>query len=366
MKKKRIGILFGGKSAEHEISLLSAKNIIEALDPERYELLLIGIDKQGKWHLNNASEYLLNAQNPKLIKLNHSKRELSFVPGRTQGQLIETDKSEVLENLDAVFPVLHGPWGEDGTIQGLLRLANIPFVGCSILSSAVCMDKDFSKRLFEQAGIPICKHVVLKSTDKDKMGFEQLVEKLGLPMFLKPANMGSSVGISKVNSKESFEKGLEEAFLYDHKVVIEESIVGRELEVAVLGNNEVSASVVGEILPQKDFYSYTAKYVDSDGALLKIPADLDKVTADKIRDLAIKSFKTMECQGLARCDFFLTKEGDLFLNEINTLPGFTKISMYPKLWEAAGLPYTQLINKLLELAIERHEHDGQLKTIVDS
>ena len=159
---------------------------------------------------------------------------------------------------------------------------------------------------------------------------------------------------------------MEEAFLYDHKVVIEESIVGRELEVAVLGNNEVSASVVGEILPQKDFYSYTAKYVDSDGALLKIPADLDKVTADKIRDLAIKSFKTMECQGLARCDFFLTKEGDLFLNEINTLPGFTKISMYPKLWEAAGLPYTQLINKLLELAIERHEHDGQLKTIVDS
>ena len=327
--------------------------------------MLIGIDKQGKWHVNDASEYLINAENPKLIRLNQSNKELGFVPGRFENQLMLTEGSSLMKSLDVVFPVLHGPWGEDGTIQGLLRLANIPFVGCSVLSSANCMDKDFSKRLFEQAGLPICRHFTLRKNDKSNLSYKKLVESLGLPLFLKPANMGSSVGVSKVECEEEFTKGLEEAFLYDHKVLVEECVKGRELEVAILGNSDPKASVVGEILPQKNFYSYDAKYVDEEGALLKVPAELEGSIAGELKSLAINAFKVMDCQGLARCDFFLTEDGKIFLNEINTLPGFTKISMYPKLWEATGVPYVKLIDKLVELAISRYGLESTLKTSVD-
>ena len=326
-RKIRIGIIFGGRSAEHEVSLQSAKNVIEALDPERYEPLLIGIDKQGKWHVNDAKEYLINAENPKLIRLNQSNKELSFVPGRKENQLMLTGPEGTLKSLDVVFPILHGPWAEDGTIQGLLRLANIPFVGPAVLSSANCMDKDFSKRLFEQAGLPICKHFVLRNRDKNNLSYEKLKESLGLPMYIKPANMGSSVGVSRVDSEESFEQGLAEAFLYDHKVVVEECIKGRELEVAVLGNEDPQASVVGEVVAKDGFYSYDAKYVDEKGAELKVPADLDQQTIKQIQTMAINAFKVMECRGLARCDFFLTDHGKLYLNELNTLPGFTKKSV---------------------------------------
>ncbi len=364
-RKIRVGIIFGGCSAEHEVSLQSAKNVIEALDSERYEPLLIGIDKQGKWHVNDAANYLINAENPKRICLHQSNQELGFVPGRKEDQLMLTNSVGIFKSLDVIFPVLHGPMAEDGTIQGLLRLANIPFVGSSILSSANCMDKDFFKRLCEQAGFPLCKHFVLKNKDEKNLSFEKLEESLGLPMFLKPANMGSSVGISKVDSKESFEKGLAEAFLYDHKVVVEECIEGRELEVAVLGNDNPQASVVGEIVPQDGFYSYEAKYVDEKGALLKVPADLDKTVAEQLKTMAVQAFKVMECKGLARCDFFLTPEGKIYLNEINTLPGFTKISMYPKLWEASGISYTKLIDDLLGFAVDAFKRDSCLKMTVD-
>lgn len=364
-KKIRIGIIFGGRSAEHEVSLQSAKNIIEALDPNRYEPLLIGIDKEGKWHVNDAKEYLLNAENPKLIRLNHSNKELSFIPGRKENQLMLINDSDSLKSLDVIFPIVHGPLAEDGTIQGLLKLANIPFVGPSVLSSATCMDKDFAKRLFEQAGLPICKHFVLRNRDKTNLSYEKLAESLGLPMFVKPANMGSSVGISKVDSKEGFEKGLAEAFLYDHKVVVEGSIKGRELEVAVLGNEDPQASAVGEIIPKDGFYSYDAKYVDAKGAELKVPADLDDEVAEQLKTMAVNAFKIMECRGLARCDFFLTEDGKIYLNEINTLPGFTKISMYPKLWEASGVSYSSLIDKLVQFARDCFDLDSRLKVTVD-
>ncbi len=358
-KKINVAILFGGKSAEHEVSLQSAKNVIDAIDKGKYNPILIGIDKKGKWLLNNNSHFLLNSENPKLIKLNKSSDSVAIIP-QSEGEIANLSNPQDRQKIDVVFPILHGPFGEDGTIQGLLKLANVPFVGAGVLGSAVGMDKDVMKRLLREAKIPIAKFLVFK--DCDTINFEEVVSELGLPFFVKPANLGSSVGISKVKDKKDFKNAVSEAFGYDRKILIEEYIKGREIECAVLGNDKPTASVPGEVIANGEFYSYEVKYIDENGAIIEIPARLDEKTKKKIQELAVQTFKTLSCEGLGRVDFFLKEDGHVIVNEINTLPGFTSISMYPKLWEASGVSYKDLIDKLIQLAIERFEKERKLKT----
>jgi D-alanine-D-alanine ligase len=365
LKKIRVGILFGGKSAEHEVSLQSAKNVLAALDKDKYEVVLLGIDKEGIWHWNQESMDLINDSDPQLIQMNTSDEKLALVPGAQSNQIIDATGQNHPGQVDVIFPILHGTLGEDGTVQGLLKLANIPFVGAGVLGSAVGMDKDVMKRLLRSDGIPIADFVTFSYSDRDKISYDEVIERLGLPVFIKPANMGSSVGISKVSDEEGFEKAIDEAFLYDTKIIIEENVKGREIECSVLGNDNPRASLPGEVLPQADFYSYKAKYIDEKGALLEIPAKLSDEKVKEIQDLAIRTYKSLCCEGMARVDLFMKENGDLLINEINTIPGFTKISMYPKLWEVSGLPYGKLIDQLLELALERHSREQALKTNVE-
>lgn len=365
MNKIRVAIIFGGKSAEHEVSLQSAKNIIEAIDREKYEIVLIGIDKDGRWFLNEDSGFLLNTSNPKLIHLNKSENEIAIIPGGKSNQLINISNNELLDKIDIAFPVLHGPFGEDGTIQGLLKLANIPFVGADVIGSAVGMDKDVMKRLLRDKGIPISKFIAYTRDYISDIKFDEIKEKLGMPVFIKPANLGSSVGISKVNNEDELKKAIELAFEFDNKIIVEEFIKGREIECSVLGNNKPIASQPGEVLPIKDFYSYEAKYIDEKGAALQIPAKLSKDKADKIQCYAIDTFKTLCCKGMARVDFFLNDNEEIIVNEINTIPGFTRISMYPKLWEISGISYPNLIDKLIMLALERYEEQKKLKVSIN-
>ncbi|GAA0604195.1 D-alanine--D-alanine ligase [Virgibacillus siamensis] len=364
MEKKRVGIIFGGKSAEHEVSLQSAKNIVDAIDKDKYDVVLLGIDKQGKWHINDESSYLINAENPKLISLNKSNDTVAVVPGQDHNQLIHSEDAGMLDQLDVVFPIVHGTLGEDGSLQGMMRLANLPFVGSSVTGSAVCMDKDIAKRLLRDAGVNVAKGRAFTSFNRNKIDFDLLQDELGVPMFIKPANQGSSVGVSKVSERAAFEQAVDEAFQYDRKIVIEETLAGREIECSVLGNEDPAASVPGEILPQTEFYSYESKYIDESGAKLEIPADLPEETVANIQEAAINAFQALECEGLARVDFFLKENGEVYVNEVNTLPGFTKISMYPKLWEVSGIPYPELINRLIELAIDRHQKGSLLKSAV--
>lgn len=358
-KKIKVGILFGGKSAEHEVSLQSAKNVIDAIDPEKYEVVPLGIDKEGRWLLGQSKDLLVNADNPKTIALNQASNAIALAP-QSDGAVSNLTTHTADTTVDVVFPILHGPFGEDGTVQGLLKLANIPFVGASVLGSAVGMDKDVMKRLLRDAGIPIANFITIRH--QDTIDADQIIQELGLPMFVKPANLGSSVGIHKVENKTELTNAITDAFRYDTKVVIEEAIVGREIECSVLGNENPIASVPGEIIPTHNFYSYEAKYLDENGASLQIPADIPETTTKKIQDLAIKVFKTLECEGLGRVDFFLKENGELLVIEINTIPGFTKISMYPLLWEASGISYSELINRLIELALDRFERDKKLHT----
>jgi len=339
-RKINVGILCGGKSAEHEVSLQSAKNVIEAIDREKYNPILIAIDKTGKWFLRDSANFLLYANDPKRICLSEDNSSPAY---------IENLKAE--EKIDVIFPILHGPFGEDGTVQGLLKLANIPFVGSDVLGSAIGMDKDVMKRLLRDAEIPICDFLVLKSS-KPVPNFKIISEKMGLPFFLKPANMGSSIGVYKIHDEKEYLEGLKNAFLYDNKVIIEEFVKGRELECAVLGNDDPIVSIIGEITSSHDFYSYYAKYIDENGAVLTIPANIPVETAKRIQELAIKTFQTLEAKGLSRVDFFLKEDGTILINEINTMPGFTKISMYPKLWSASGIQYSELIDRLITLALE--------------
>lgn len=360
MTKTRVAILFGGRSAEHEVSIQSAKNVYKSLDKEKYEVILIGIDKKGKWVLNQPAQLLLTSSNPELVKLNNE--EVSLIQKNQSTQLVSVSSNQSLGGIDVVFPVLHGPYGEDGTIQGMLKLLNIPFVGPSVLGSALGMDKDVMKRLLREAKIPVVKFLVFRRTELKKIDFDKIVSQLGLPFFVKPANLGSSVGISKVKNKEEFKKALELAFEFDRKILIEEFIKGREIECSVLGNETPTASIPGEIIPTHEFYSYEAKYVDENGAKLRAPAELPKNIAKNIQDLAIKTFKTLCCEGMSRVDFFLTKKGEIFVNEINTIPGFTQISMYPKLWEVSGISYKELVDRLIQLALERFKRENNLKT----
>ncbi|HEX5340249.1 MAG TPA: D-alanine--D-alanine ligase [Gammaproteobacteria bacterium] len=356
----RVGILFGGKSAEHEISLLSAKNVIDAIDKSKYQPVLIGIDKSGRWLMNEPSNMLLNTGNPKLIALNKADSESVTLAPQSEGKLVKLDSGAIGQTVDVVFPILHGPLGEDGTIQGLLKLAGVPFVGAGVLGSAVGMDKDVMKRLLRDAGIPVSKFQVFRRGET--IDFESVTRELGLPVFVKPANLGSSVGISKTKDKAEFEKAVRVAFRYDSKILIEETIKGREIECAVLGNESPQASVPGEIVPNHEFYSYDAKYIDENGARLEAPAQLDTDTVTRVQALAIRTFKTLNCEGMGRVDLFLKSDGSLLVNEINTIPGFTRISMYPRLWALSGLSYTDLISRLIQLAMERFAHEQTLST----
>lgn len=360
-KKIRVGILFGGKSAEHEVSIQSAKNVLEVLDKDRFEPVLIGIDKKGQWRLNEQSALLMSSEDPRLAKLNASSSELTLMPGSTNRQLISTSH-EPTETLDVIFPILHGPMGEDGTIQGFLELANVPYVGPGVLGSAIGMDKDVMKRLLRESGVKVTNFVTLAQRDRASLDLDAIIQRLGLPLFIKPANMGSSVGVSKAENKEQLVDAISLAFTYDRKILIEEAVIGDEVECSVLGNENPKVSLPGRIIPQADFYTYESKYIDEHGAILEIPAKLPEHVIKKVQAAAIKAFQVLECEGMARVDMFVTKEGEVIMNEINTIPGFTKVSMYPQLWEASGLSYKDLISELISLAIERFQARQKLQS----
>lgn len=345
--KINVGVLFGGKSGEHEVSLMSAGNVIEVMDPDKYEVTKIGITKIGKWMIYTGTIDKIK-DGTWVNDVENLTTEFSFFD------------HPIINSIDVFFPVLHGPNGEDGTVQGLLKILDKPFVGCGVLASSVGMDKVYSKILFENAGIPIGDYMSLTKSAWDKNIDEMtslIEEKLLYPFFVKPANMGSSVGISKVHNRDEMIQGLQEAFQYDSKVILEEFINCREIECGVLGNLDPKASVLGEIVPSQEFYDYQAKYTDGDKSALIIPAKLDDETTKLIRDYAVKAFKSINGRGLSRVDFFVDKNtGKILINEINTLPGFTNISMYPKLWEKTGIPYKELIEKIIDLAIEEYNN----------
>ena len=374
-KKIKVAILFGGKSGEHEVSIVSAMSVSKALDKSKYDVMMIGIDKTGRWLLPDQAHLLAHAANPRLIKLSQEMNSVSFVPFESEQQIVSLkEKSPEIgtaSKFDVVIPILHGTYGEDGTVQGLLELANIPYVGSGVLGSSTGMDKDVSRRLFAEAGLPVVKTKTIRKSEFQKnpqMWVDKMVTEFSFPHFIKPANMGSSVGVHKVKSISEALQKYKNAFDYDSKILVEESIQARELEVAVLGNDYPKASIVGEIIPTHEFYSYEAKYMDENGAKLSIPAlNITESQSTQIRDMALKAFQVLECRGLARVDFFLDKvTGKIYLNEINTIPGFTSISMYPKLWEASGLPYSQLLNQLIDLALEKHQEKNSLKTTYES
>lgn len=360
MRKIKVGVIFGGCSPEHEISLLSASNVIRALDPKKYDVVLIGIDKKGKWILPDQHNPLLDFNRADSVRLNSSNGEhLALVPSQETQLICEEDADHSPGKLDVIFPVLHGPMGEDGTIQGLLRFVGIPCVSAGVLSSAMCMDKEVTKHLLIQASLPTPKFVCVRSHEKHLINYEDVTKKLGSPVFVKPANLGSSVGVHKVKDQDSFYAAIEDAFLYDHKILIEEAIVGREIEVGVLGNENPDVSLPGEAIPDDDWYTYSSKY--EEGKLrFVVPADLPKKTVAAVQNYAKRAFLALSCQGMARVDFFVRGE-EIFINELNTIPGFTKTSAFPRLWKASGVSYNELIERLIALAIEAHEKDKQLK-----
>lgn len=358
-RKIRVAIVFGGQSTEHEISILSARNVLAALDKSRFEPLLIGIDKSGRWLTQDPDRLLASAHDPRLVHLGEGRA--------VSKELLATGRSadEAAGSIDVIFPVLHGTMGEDGTIQGLFELAGIPYVGAGVLGSAIGMDKDVSKRLLREAGIPVADYLVLRRErfDRDPAGALAQLARLGLPVFTKPANAGSSVGIRKVTAPAAIEDAVRFAFEFDCKVLVEAAVVAREIELAVLGGNPPSVSVAGEIVVRHPdgFYSYDAKYVDESGARLELPARLTADELARAQAMAGRAFDVLECEGMARVDLFLRPDGALLVNEINTIPGFTAISMYPKLWELSGIAPTPLISRLIDLALERGRRRAALR-----
>jgi D-alanine-D-alanine ligase len=363
MSKLRIAVLFGGRSAEHQISLLSAKNVIASMDRDLFIPVLIGIDKQGVWHYNDDSLKLLNDGDPKRIAMGEMGEVAILSHNGNDRKLISDATSGTLSEIDVIYPVLHGTYGEDGSVQGLAKLANLPCVGCGILGSAVGMDKDIMKKILRDGGIGIADFFTFRKGSKKNPSYQEVVDRLGTELFIKPANLGSSVGVSFVKTEEEFNKAIELGFSYDRKVIVEEKIVGREIEVAVLGNDDAIASIPGEILPKSSWYSFENKYVDEDGAALAIPADLDEATTKRMMDTALDTYHLLELSGMTRVDFFLKADGSMIINEVNTLPGFTSISMYPKLMEYSGIPQKELITKLIHFAIERYKEEAELKHI---
>lgn len=363
MKKKiNIALVFGGRSGEHEVSLLSAKSIYEALDKDKYNVFLIGVDKSGHWLLGNPANYLLNSTNPKLIALNKSSAT-NIVPINKEdnSEIISLESGKELGKIDVFFPIIHGTYGEDGSIQGMFEMIDCAYVGSGVIGSALGMDKDIQKKLLNLAGINVAKFFAFKKHQYSKKIIDLILKRFALPVFVKPANMGSSVGISKAHNLKELKTAIEDAFKYDTKVMIEEYIKGKEIECSVMGNDKPIASVPGEVIPHHEFYSYEAKYIDENGAGLIIPAKLPKQIVKEVQQTAIKTFLTLECYGFARVDSFLTKENKIYINEINTLPGFTKISMFPKLFNATGISYQKILDNLINLAIEKKEEKDKLK-----
>jgi len=383
MKKLRVGILFGGRSGEHEISLLSAASVLQALDKDKYEVVPIGITKEGRWVSQAHAERLLKGEQLPQDGARHlragdpeatpgaavlAKGESVIVPPIPNSDSLvpfesQRQGTEQGINVDIIFPVLHGTFGEDGTIQGLLELADIPYVGAGVLGSAAGMDKDIMKSLFAAAGLPIVKHITFlrNQWEKDpKQIVRKIEKKLKYPLFVKPANLGSSVGISKAHNRKELGPAIETATAYDRKIVVEQGVGGkkgkaRELECSVLGNDEPRASIAGEIVPSAEFYDYSAKYLE-EGSQLVIPAKITRKQMKHLQEMAVAAFQAVDCSGLARVDFLMDpKSGKIYLNEINTMPGFTSISMYPKLWAASGIQYTELINRLVQLGLERYQ-----------
>lgn len=363
-RKIRVGVILGGRSGEHEVSLVSAQSVMNAMDKEKYEIVPIGITKEGRWIAGGDPVAALKGLPAE------DTRHTALLGDPTQRGLVPYDAMQAVERaapveLDVIFPVLHGPYGEDGTVQGLLELADIPYVGAGVLGSALGMDKAVMKDVFKAHGLPIVRYRVYKRRDLDrnpKRIEDEIEQELGYPCFVKPANLGSSVGVSKVHDRDELAPALRLAASYDRKIVVEEGINAREIECSVLGNDEPEASVLGEIIPCNEFYDYNAKYID-DRSELVIPAPLPDDLAQRIRQLAIRAFLALDCAGMARVDFLLDRETlDVYVNEVNTIPGFTAISMYPKLWEASGLPYPALIDRLIELALERHEEKRRTRT----
>jgi D-alanine-D-alanine ligase len=377
MKRLRVGVLFGGRSTEHEVSILSAQSIIAAMDPQRFEAVPLYIDKEGRWLVGDSLK--------RLVSDDATRKYVYLPPDPTQHSLVAAQNGleppsltpsplrggsgRGLPAIDVIFPVFHGLNGEDGTIQGVLELANIPYVGAGILGSALGLDKIYMKRAFAAVGLPIVDYLpaTRREYERDPDAFiSRVEERIGYPCFTKFANSGSSVGTTKAHNRAELAEGLRLAATFDRKLLVERAVDARELEVSVLGNDEPEASVVGEVVPAHEFYDYDAKYLD-EGSRLLIPAPIDAALSDDVRSMAIRAFQAVDAAGMARVDFFLErKTSRIFLNELNTIPGFTRISMYPKLWEASGLPYPKLIERLIELAIERFNDKQRSQTAIDS
>lgn len=353
--KTRLGLLYGGKSAEHQVSLRTALAVIQALDHDKFEIHPIYINEQGVWIKGTQLEGPVE----KVEELTFSPVD-SSTKAELSSNLFQTSNGEAF---DVIFPLLHGPNGEDGTVQGFLELLNLPYAGNGVLASSAGMDKVIMKDIFAHAGLPQVKYVSFIKSEwngAEQASYEKVENELGYPCFVKPANLGSSVGISKCTNRTELEAAFEEAFQFDRKVIIEEGVIAREVELAVLGNDDPKCSVAGEIVPKKAFYDYKAKYEDNDTALI-IPAEISEEEYTQLYDMAIKAFKALDCSGLVRADFFLTKDGKAYINEVNTMPGFTPVSMFPLLWKHTGLEYPQLIERLVELAIERHTQKQSIK-----
>jgi D-alanine-D-alanine ligase len=371
-KKLRIGLVFGGRSGEHEVSIASANAVIANLDRSKYEVVPIGITREGSWLLGIDPPKLLAAEQfhagaeeedplaqSTAVTLTGDPTIRRLIPVGSGAQLGEQGA------LDVIFPVMHGTYGEDGSLQGLLEMANVPYIGCGVLGSALGMDKEKMKLVFQSVGLELGDFRVYRRTTWERSPervMDEIEQQLGYPNFVKPVNLGSSVGINKAHNREELEHAMRVAAEYDRKIIVEKAIICRELEVAILGNDEPLASVVGEVIPSNEFYDYNAKYLDGKSQVI-IPANISQETAETVRRTAIQAFLALDLSGLARVDFFLEKEtGKVYINEVNTLPGFTQISMYSKLWQASGLPYPELLDRLIELAVERHEDRQRNRT----
>ncbi|HEX4536795.1 MAG TPA: D-alanine--D-alanine ligase family protein [Candidatus Acidoferrum sp.] len=356
-RKLRVGVLFGGRSGEHEVSLASAASIIRGLDPQKYEAVPIGITKEGHWLIGAGAQKML----PEVLR---SGQRVLMSADPTESALMPLDGSPQGQKLDVVFPVIHGTFGEDGTMQGLLELAGLPFVGAGVLGSAIGMDKDVAKKLMQVAGIPVVPWIAVQRADWERQPKEirrAIEKKFKYPVFVKPATLGSSVGMTKVHSRAELGPALDLAAEFAMKIMVERAVRAREIEVSVLGNHDPRASIPGEIVPHREFYDYAAKYLE-EGTKLLIPAKLKKAEVKKVQSMAVTAFRALELSGMARVDFFIEKRGGkIFLNEVNTIPGFTSISMYPKLWEANGIPFRELVSKFIDLALEQHQEKARTK-----
>ena len=361
-KRLRVGVLFGGRSGEHEVSLISAASVIQALDPQKYEAVPIGITKDGQWLAGTAAHKML----PEILRTGE-RVMLSADPNVAALVPVSNSRPDALR-VDVVFPVLHGTYGEDGTVQGLLDLAGLPFVGSGVLGSAVGMDKDMQKRLFLQAKLPVGDFLAVPRADWEKSRGKVLSairKKFRFPVFVKPATLGSSVGMTKAHDARELGEAMDLAAEFAQKILVEKAIRGREIEVSVLGNEDPKASIPGEIVPHREFYDYAAKYLE-EGTRLLIPAKLNRAQVKRFQEFAVRAFRSLECLGMARVDFFLEQRtGKILLNEINTIPGFTSISMYPKLWEASGLSYRSLLDRLIELALAQHREKQRTKYTIE-